>query len=249
MINFIKKIILTSEMTGMKIKAVLFDLDNTLVNFFKVKTMAIENAVSAMIDAGLKAPKEKVIAILDKIYKEKGIEYQNVFDDLLKELEGTINPKFLAAGIVAYRRVKHAYLDPYPGVVPTLIELIKRGYKIGIISDASRLQVWTRLCDMRLEHLFDFVICFEDSGEEKPSTLPFKAAVNKLKLRPEEILMVGDMIEKDVLGAQKLGIKTALANYGKRSHFAVGFRERTIPAGIKPDYTINDLHEILNLLN
>lgn len=230
------------------IKAVLFDLDNTLVDFLKVKTMAIENAVSAMIDAGLKVPKNRILKTLDRIYREKGIEYQHIFDDLLEELEGKINPKILASGIVAYRRVKIAHIDPYPGVVPALIELKRRGYRIGIISDAPRLQVWTRLCEMRLQHLFDPVICFEDSGEKKPSSLPFKAAVGKLRLKPDEILMVGDMIERDILGAQKLGIKTVLAKYGAGASKGVGLLPRKVPRGIMPNYTIKSFDEILKIL-
>jgi putative hydrolase of the HAD superfamily len=230
-----------------KIKAVLFDLDNTIVDFCKFKKMAIESAVSAMIDSGLNIPRQKIMDTLDKIYKKHGIEYQNVFDDLLKKLISNINPKILASGIVAYRKVKNAYLNPYPSVIPTLVELIKRGYKTGIISDAPRLQVWTRLCDMQLQHFFDVVICFEDSGARKPSILPFKVAIEKLKVKPGEVLMVGDMIERDVLGAQQLGIMTAFAKYGASHTGLIGIRKRKIPKNIKPDYVIHGFEEILKI--
>jgi FMN phosphatase YigB (HAD superfamily) len=59
-----------------------------------------------------------------------------------------------------------------------------------VISDAPSLQMWIRLCDMKLEHFFDFVIASEDEGELKPSPLPFKKAIGILKLKPEEIMMV-----------------------------------------------------------
>lgn len=53
------------------IKAIVFDLDNTLVDFMLMKRRAIEAAIPAMIDAGLKLPPEEIKLIIDEIYKEK----------------------------------------------------------------------------------------------------------------------------------------------------------------------------------
>ncbi len=66
------------------IKAVVFDLDNTLVDFMKMKQRAIEEAIPAMIDAGLEITPEESLKIIDEIYKEQGIEYQQVFDEFLQ---------------------------------------------------------------------------------------------------------------------------------------------------------------------
>jgi FMN phosphatase YigB (HAD superfamily) len=56
----------------MPISAVLFDLDNTLIDFLKLKRMCVENAVDAMIDSGLDIPKEDAIKILFEIYMDLG---------------------------------------------------------------------------------------------------------------------------------------------------------------------------------
>ena len=53
------------------IKAILFDLDNTLIDFLKMKRMAIEEAVEAMIDAGLKLDKKQAVELIYELYKEK----------------------------------------------------------------------------------------------------------------------------------------------------------------------------------
>jgi len=81
------------------IKAVIFDLDNTLVDFMTMKKQAIEAAISAMIDAGLKIPPEEAKQRIDRIYAEKGIEYQQVFDDFLREIYGRIDIKFYLLGL------------------------------------------------------------------------------------------------------------------------------------------------------
>jgi putative hydrolase of the HAD superfamily len=54
------------------IKAVVFDLDNTLMDFMKMKKRAIEEAIPAMVDAGLEITTEVANKIIDEIYKEKG---------------------------------------------------------------------------------------------------------------------------------------------------------------------------------
>ena len=67
------------------IKAVIFDLDNTLVDFMAMKRQAIGAAINAMIDAGLNLTREEVQQRIDRIYLEKGMEFQSVFDQLLYE--------------------------------------------------------------------------------------------------------------------------------------------------------------------
>ena len=221
-----------------RVKAIIFDLDNTLIDFMKMKTQATEAAVEAMIDAGLKIEKEKALKIINKLYKKFGIEYQKVFDEFLKEVLGEVDQKILAAGVVAYRRIKEGYVEPYPHVIPTLIELIKRGYILCIISDAPAFQAWSRLAGMKLHHFFDFVIAFEATRVKKPHELPFKLALKKLKLKPEEIMMVGDDPRRDIEGAKKLGMVTVLAKYGQI------FKSKRI----KADFEIDDIKELLEIL-
>lgn len=220
-----------------KVKAIIFDLDNTLIDFMKMKTQATEAAIEAMIDAGLKIKKEEGIRIINKLYKKYGIEYQKIFDKFLKEVSGKVDKKILASGVVAYRKIKEGYVEPYPNVIPTLIELIRRGYTLCIISDAPSFQAWSRLAGMKLQHFFDFVIAFEETKVKKPHELPFKLALKKLNLKPEEIMMVGDDPKRDIKGAKKLGMVTVLAKYGQV------FKGR-----VKADFEIEDISELLEIL-
>ena len=222
----------------MPIKAVLFDLDNTLIDFLKMKKSASRSAISAMIKAGLDVNKRVAWNTLISLFQEYGIENQQIFNEFLKKLTGKVDVRILAAGVVAYRKSKELSLQPYPNVIPTLKKLKKRGYKLGIVTDAPKFQAWTRLYQLRLEKYFDLVITFEDTGKKKPSQLPFKTAIRKLRMKPEEIMMVGDSIKRDVEGARKLGMKTVFAEYGKV------WKEKG-----RPDFVINDFSEILDYLN
>jgi putative hydrolase of the HAD superfamily len=196
------------------IKAIIFDLDNTLTDFMKMKADAVNAAIDGMIDAGLDLPREAVRARIDAIYKEQGMEYQQVFDALLESELGHIDPKILASGIVAYRKARGSSLKPYPHVQMTLLELAKRGIRLAVVSDAPRAPAWLRLCDLSLQHVFDVVVTHDDTREYKPSPAPFREALRRLGAPATAALMVGDWPERDMVGAKSLGMKTVFARYG-----------------------------------
>jgi putative hydrolase of the HAD superfamily len=220
------------------IKAVIFDLDNTLVDFMAMKRQAVDAAINAMIDAGLKLPVDDARKRIDKIYKERGIEFQNVFDQLLYDVFKKVDYKILSAGVIAYRRAREAALVPYPHVYMTLTELLKMGLKLAVISDAPAREAWLRLSYLNFHHLFDLVLTFDDTGERKPSPVPFKKALKLLGLRPEEALMVGDWVERDMVGAAKVGMKTVFAKYGD----TFGTVET------HADYDISDISELISVV-
>jgi putative hydrolase of the HAD superfamily len=198
-----------------KIKAVVFDLDNTLVDFMRMKRSAVRAAAEAMVGAGLKMTPDEVYNEIFKIYEKEGIEDQFVFNKLLEKVLGRVDWHILAAGIVAYRKAKEANLTPYPLVKQTLVELLRRGYKLAVVSDAPRLQAWTRLVESSLDQFFDVVVTYEDTFERKPAAAPFKKALELLGISdPREAVMVGDWAERDVLGAKAIGMITVFARYG-----------------------------------
>ncbi len=220
------------------IRAVIFDLDNTLTDFVKMKDMAIEAAALSMIDMGLPLAHEEACRRIFDIYDREGIEDQRVFDRLLQDVYGRVPPEILAAGIIAYRRARDSILVLYPHVKLTLTEILRRGYKLAVLSDAPALQAWQRLHHLSLQHTFDHVITFDDTGQRKPSPAPFRRAMELLNLPAEQLLMVGDWPERDMRGACALGIRTVFARYGDT--FAT---ERS-----EADYEIDDVVELLDIL-
>lgn len=196
------------------IRAVIFDLDNTLVDFMSMKRLAVDAAIEAMIDAGLTLDRAGAEREILAIYDREGIEYQRVFDDFLEAHLGHVDYRILAAGIVAYRRAREAALVLYPHVTSTLMTLLKRGLRLAVVSDAPRREAWLRLCYLNLHHVFDAVVTFEDTGERKPSPAPFRLVLERLGVAPEEALMVGDWPARDVVGARQAGLRTAFARYG-----------------------------------
>jgi putative hydrolase of the HAD superfamily len=220
------------------IKAVVFDLDNTLVDFMAMKNQAIEAATHAMRDAGLQLSAEEIRRRIDAIYAERGIEFQNVFDQLLFDEFSKVNHKILASGIIAYRRAREAALVLYPHVYLTLIELMKMNLKLAVVSDAPGREAWLRLCYLNLHHVFDVVVTFDDTHMRKPNPEPFVEALKRLGVKPQESLMVGDWAERDVVGAAQVGMRTVFARYGDtfgtvHSH---------------ADYDIDDITQLIDIV-
>jgi len=220
------------------IKAVIFDLDNTLVDFMAMKNQAIEAAILAMRDAGLKLSPEEIRRRIDAIYAERGIEFQSVFDQLLFDEFSIVDYKILASGIIAYRRAREAALVPYPHVYMTLMSLMKMNLKLGVVSDAPGREAWLRLCYLNLHHIFDAVITFDDTHTRKPSPEPFTEALKRLGVRSGESLMVGDWAERDVLGAAQVGMKTVFARYGDTFGTVVSHA----------DYEVEDISQVVEIV-
>ena len=226
-------------MSKAAIKGVVFDLDNTLLDFMLMKEFAVKAAVKGMIEAGLLVDEDQSYREIIAIYEEFGWENQQVFDVFIEKQVGYVEHKFLAAGIVAYRRAREANLMAYPNVNKTLMALTKAGIKLGVVSDAPSREAWLRIYYLNLYHFFDVVITFDDSGERKPSAVPFKMSLEALQLEPKETIMVGDWPERDVVGAQQIGMKTAFARYGDTFG--------TVNSGA--DWDLVDIYQLVTIIN
>jgi putative hydrolase of the HAD superfamily len=221
------------------VRAVVFDLDNTLTDFMRMKESAVDAAVAAMIDAGLRFSPADIKQKIYDIYDKEGIEFQRVFDHAIEALVGEMDFKIKAAGIVGYRRAKEASLVLYPHVKVTLIELMKRGIRLAVVSDAPRQEAWLRLCYLQLHHMFDFVSTFDDAGERKPSPIPFQRALDFFGFAAGEVIMVGDWPERDITGASQLGMTTVFARYGNTFG--------TVESGA--GYEIDDIYELVDIVD
>jgi putative hydrolase of the HAD superfamily len=219
-------------------KAVIFDLDNTLIDFVRMKHKAIDGSIRAMRKAGLKKSAPSAKRAIDILYKVHGMEYRTVFQAFLRQSYGRVDDRLLASAIVGYRKAEALAMRPYPQVKGVLSTLQRRGMKIGICTDAPRLRAWMRLVELGLDDTFDAVVTFEDTHHHKPDPAPFRLVLRKLGVTAKDALMVGDSLDKDVAGAHALGMKTCFARYGNTGP----------KTGVRPDYVISRIGELGKIL-
>jgi putative hydrolase of the HAD superfamily len=197
------------------IKAFVTDLDNTLTDFMRMKRAAVETAIDYMLNNGLNVPRQEMYDEIFKIYWATHIESQSAIEQALLNKTGTVDRKLLAAAIIGYQRGRDTTTYTYPHVEITLKELLRMGLTLGVISDAPTEPAYNRLARLGLLPWFDIIVTFDDTGEKKPSTKPFLFALEKLNLKPEEVLYCGDWPERDIPGAKSLGIHTVFARWGE----------------------------------
>ena len=220
------------------IKAIVFDLDNTLLDFMKMKSLSIKAAVNGMINAGMDININSATSQIYHIYETKGYEHQEVLNEFIVNTLGQINYKFLAAGIVEYKKAKEKSLNLYDDVVPTLNKLLDMGLRLGIVSDAPSREAWIRLYTLKLHNKFEHVVTFNDTGFHKPAKEPFLKISEKLNLDLSECMMIGDWPDRDIKGAKQVGMKTAFAKYGSM--------ENIEDSGA--DHDLNSISELIKIV-
>jgi len=232
------------------IKAVVFDLDNTLTDFMRAKDEAINAAVAAMIDCGLPLAQDTAHRRIYTIYQDEGIEYQRVFDHFLQQELGHVDWRMLAAAVVAYRHARDGSLVPYPHVRMVLNQLMREGYGLAVVSDAPRFEAWLRLCQLGLHHHFDHVFTYDDTGARKPDPIPFQMALDRLEVAPHQAIMVGDWPSRDITGARDLGLHTVWARYGDVSppYKDPAAVAAEIPHAAAAEFVVDALSQLLDIL-
>ncbi|MEM7817708.1 MAG: hypothetical protein QXL81_02725, partial [Candidatus Aenigmatarchaeota archaeon] len=97
-----------------EIRALIFDLDGTLLDFYAFKRAASRAAVAAMIKHGLKADRKKAEQLMWRMYFEYGFEYRSIFQEFLKKVgHDPDDLRMIAAAVVAYREARAHALKAY----------------------------------------------------------------------------------------------------------------------------------------
>jgi putative hydrolase of the HAD superfamily len=209
----------------LKIKAVPFDLGNTLV-----KTWIPESFQNALASLGIDRSIEKIQEALDKTekkFKESNYrsqygkaayaEYWEKWDAQVITHLGISGSENLAKQIIA-RWFDHANCATYPDTIVTLNRLKQMGLKLGLISNAYEEDINAILERAGLEkRLFDIVVGANTIKKEKPHPDVFRHALSKLNVEPSEALFVGDHIDNDYKGARAVGIHALLIEREGRS--------------------------------
>ncbi|AUB58393.1 MULTISPECIES: TIGR02253 family HAD-type hydrolase [Methanobacterium] len=225
------------------IKAVFFDIDDTLYDTSGFAKLARKAALQAMIDAGLPLSQQEAYLLLREIIKEKGSNYDKHFNILTKRVMGDENPLLIAVGMITYHNVKFALLRLFPDTMSTLIYLKKKDYQMGVISNGLTIKQWEKLIRLGLYHFFDEVVTSQEAGSEKPDSEIFQLALERMGCKAEESVMVGNKFSEDILGATEVGMSAILVN----SELTENEKEIIEIEGLKVD-VISDIGQVNTIL-
>jgi putative hydrolase of the HAD superfamily len=202
------------------IKAVLFDLDETLIDAH-VGLDAAHRAVTRKLrdylrESGIDADEATIRPKLEEFDDRMNMKTRYNRDEwwpvLFHELglRKKVSRQTVEELTKLYWSTYANVSKPYPDAEPTLNYLKQKGYKLGLVTDTDGRP---GIKDMRLKHLdfigiFDVVVISgEDTVHTKPSPEPFLLAASKLGLRAEVCAMVGDKPFTDIRGAKAAGMQ------------------------------------------
>ncbi len=226
----------------MKMRCVVFDVDDTLYDASFQMSTARLNAIRAMIEAGLPANIEIAYRVLEEIVRESGRHYNRQYDELLERLGLGWNPRVIAAGVIAYRETSSAYLKPYPDTVSVLLKLRESGYKLGIVSEGRAVKQWQKLIQLGVQHLFHRVVISEEMKADTVTPEMFNRLLGDLGVSSGEAVFVGNQPDTDILCANKVGLVSVRMRKGKHRVEEPKSPEMT------PKYEISKLSEIFDVL-
>ena len=235
-------------MARRSLRAVLFDVDDTLYSTTEFAARARENSVRAMIGAGLALPYEDVAAELDEVVREFPSNFESHFDALLLRLPtgacGQVNPAVIvASGVVAYHETKWREFSASADALEVLRSLSgKGGLRLGAVTSGVPVKQAEKLIRLGvLEHLEARAIFFaEQMGYSKHNPKLYVQVCRVLGLPPEQCMFVGDHPVRDVDSPNRAGLITVLYQGGGKYG---GERGET-----DPDYAVQnfwDLSEII----
>lgn len=214
-------------------KAVIFDLDNTLLEFVEAKRMACR-AIIDYIGAG---NEDELMNFFIK--GPYGYEDVRNIADYLKTLN-IFGVKTFQKCCSIYRMTKIENIRAYNGTEAVLKELKAAGLKLGIVTDALNGNAFERLEKLGLSKYFDVVVTSDMTGKKKPDPEPIMLAINSLGVVPEQAIMVGDSLGRDIEAGNRLGMITVHALYGDKNYFEDGTG--------RADFIIKDIKVLSELI-
>lgn len=222
-------------------KAILFDLDNTLypeIDFVKSGFREVSQYIASRYNFKAETIFRKMLDIMEQNGRGR------IFDILLQELN-VFSLEKVQLLIYLYRsHIPNIKLYEY--VLVTLEELKNRSIKIGILTDGIASVQRNKVISLGLEKYFDVIIYTDQLGKEfwKPSVIPFKVALELLDIKPQEAGYVGDDISKDFFAPNLIGM---LSIQVKKD---IPLNSRVIHNEFyKPKVIINQIKEILSIID
>jgi HAD superfamily hydrolase (TIGR01549 family) len=203
-------------------EAILFDLDDTLLDFCTCEKKALRKAFTLaeieVADGIWSAIWNTYKSVSDRYWQQRssGLSRQQIIEASLKDtfiaLEDNSSDSSELARIYWNTFCQTAYLNPD---VKETIELLSDDYKLGIMTNGYTDSQESRLQASGLANYFQSVVISESVGYRKPAPEIFNIALNDLQVKPGVTLFVGDSVTHDRQGAINAGLD--FCYYDRRS--------------------------------
>lgn len=204
------------------VRAITFDIDNTLFDLSAVLEAAMADAVlelQARVDPGVADHVDVAhLAALREAVAEEMAHERDTHGDWLVEVRresfrrlvrdlSVPNAGELAQQVAeAFFRRRHSGVTLYPGALDA-IERLQQRFVLGVITNGN-----SSIADTPIHVMFRSIVVASECGWSKPDGRIFALACEELDIEPRHIVHIGDSLPEDIAGAQAAGIRTIWFN-------------------------------------
>jgi putative hydrolase of the HAD superfamily len=231
------------------IEAVLFDLDETLIDAeagLREAHDRISETLSTFfeqngVQMGVNLLRSKIKLFDDRMNRESRYDRDEWWPILISKVRSDliVSQGFARALTIEYWNAYSQYSPPYSDAITTLNHLRRRGYKLGLVTDTDGTPGLKaqRINKLSFRDFFSVVIVAgEDTPELKPNPTPFLKASERLGITNQSSVFVGDKPFTDIAGAKAAGMKT------------IHVQRREWNSNVEADVTIESLTDLVGIL-
>ncbi|MCH1625261.1 HAD family hydrolase [Ferdinandcohnia quinoae] len=187
------------------IKAIIFDLDGTLLNRDASVVKFIEEQYERLNDVLGYIPKEEYIKRFIELDYRGYIWKDKVYQKLTQEYN--IRKISWETLLEDYLATFKNHCVPFPNLIHMLEELKKRSIRLGMITNGFGQFQMDNIKALGITDYFDSIIISETEGLRKPNPAIFHRALNRLGIDASESIFVGDHPDNDVAASMNVGMK------------------------------------------
>lgn len=197
------------------IKGVIFDIDGTLYSYAKNDKIAIPKLCTLA---------KKILDVDEEIFLKAYFEARRIVKEQLTD-GGSRHSRILFLQTTLELLGKNSFLHilklydcywnnflagmkPFEGAVEFIRKLKENGIKISLCTDMTAQIQYRKIQQLGLSNLIDFMVSSEETGLEKPAPIMFELALKKMGISADEAAYFGDSLDRDIEGANKIGIKS-----------------------------------------
>ncbi|MBD2445957.1 HAD family hydrolase [Nostoc sp. FACHB-152] len=208
------------------IKAILFDLDGTLLDRETSLQQFITDQYERFTPALESIPQQDYISRFIELDSRGYVWKDKVYQSLLSEFSCK---KLSWQDLLQDYETQFIYFCvPFPHLHTTLEILKSTGYLLGIITNGRETFQQRTIQGLKIERYFEVILISETEGVRKPEPEIFSRALQKLGVKAQESVFIGDHPTVDVLAAKNLGMK------------AIWKRDLNWPEPVEADAIIDD---------
>lgn len=210
----------------MTVKAVLFDLDGTLINSIPLIRLTFENVFAEL---GIPWGRGEVLETI-------GLPLKKVAEQYAPGRVGEFLERYSE-----FQKTRHKdYTKLYPGAIESLKEIKTTGFRTGVVTSKRRIPALAGMALTGLDEYIEVTVAVEDVAKPKPNPEPVHRALGLLHIRPENAVYVGDSWY-DVMAGKEAGVTTIGVTWGMATKEQLNEHQ--------PHFVVDSWEELLVALN